>query len=452
MKHRILVVEDEEKLRRVVELQLQSSGYDVDQTGSAEEALRLADRADLILTDLRLPGMDGLELLSVLRRQDSRIPVVVMTAFGTVESAVQAMKAGAIDFLMKPFSLDHLVAVVEKALEFSALRDENRELREELGRRYSFENIVGHSAAMQEIFATIMRVAPTRATVLLAGESGVGKDLIARAIHHHSPRRDRPFVKINCTALPENLMESELFGFEKGAFTGAVAAKPGKFEQGDTGTVFLDEIGDVPGSIQVKLLRVLQEREFERLGSNKVRRIDVRIVAATNRDLRAALEDGTFREDLYYRLNVVPISIPPLRERKEDIPFLAGHFVEKLSRNTGVEVGAISEAAIRKLMEYHWPGNVRELENVIERSLVLSTSPRLEADDIKLDTGRAGREPLAETFLPDGVTLDEHEQSIIREALRRADGNKSQAARLLGLTRNALRYRLSQMGMEDRGT
>ena len=452
MKHRILVVEDEEKLRRVVELQLQSSGYEVDQTGSAEEALKLADRADLILTDLRLPGMDGLELLSVLRRQDSRIPVVVMTAFGTVESAVEAMKAGAIDFLMKPFSLDHLVAVVEKALEFSALRDENRELREELGRRYSFENIVGHSAAMQEIFATIMRVAPTRATVVLAGESGVGKDLIARAIHHHSPRRDRPFVKINCTALPENLMESELFGFEKGAFTGAVSAKPGKFEQGDTGTVFLDEIGDVPGSIQVKLLRVLQEREFERLGSNKIRHIDVRILAATNRDLRAALEDGTFREDLYYRLNVVPISIPPLRERKEDIPFLAGHFVEKLSRDAGAGTGAISEAAIRKLMEYHWPGNVRELENVIERSLVLSSSRRLEADDIKLDTGRASREPFAESFLPDGLTLDEHEQAIIREALRRADGNKSQAARLLGLTRNALRYRLSQMGMEDKGT
>jgi DNA-binding NtrC family response regulator len=451
MKCRILVVEDEDKLRRVIGLHLASSGYEVDQAGSAEEALRLADRADLVLTDLRLPGMDGLELLAVLRRQDSRVPVVVMTAFGTVEKAVEAMKAGAVDFLMKPFSLDHLMAVVAKALEFRALRDENLQLREELGRRYAFDNIVGRSPAMQEIFATIMRVAPTRATVLLAGESGVGKDLIARAIHFHSPRRDRPFVKINCTAIPENLMESELFGFEKGAFTGAVASKPGKFELADTGTAFLDEIGDVPGAIQVKLLRVLQEREFERLGSNKTRHIDVRILAATNRDLRAALEEGTFREDLYYRLNVVPINIPPLRERREDIPFLAEHFVRKLSREVGAKAESISEGAIQKLMEYSWPGNVRELENVIERSLVLSTGSRLEAADIKLDVHPRAASAAAGNFLPEGMTLDEYEQSIIREALRRANGNKSQAARLLGLTRNALRYRLSQMGMEDKG-
>lgn len=450
MKSRILVVEDEEKLRRVIDLHLASCGYEVDKAGSAEEAMRLADRADLILTDLRLPGMDGIELLSVVQRQDSRTPVVVMTAFGSVEKAVEAMKAGAVDFLMKPFSLDHLVTVIAKALEVRALRDENRLLREELGRRYTFDNVVGRGAAMQEIFATVMRVAPTRATVLLAGESGVGKDLVARAIHFHSPRRDRPFIKINCTAIPENLMESELFGFERGAFTGAVAAKPGKFEQADGGTAFLDEIGDVPGSIQVKLLRVLQERELERLGSNKTRQIDVRILAATNRDLRAALEDGTFREDLYYRLNVVPINIPPLRERKEDIAFLAEHFVQKLSKETGATASSISEAAIRKLTEYHWPGNVRELENVIERSLVLSAGSRLETSDIKLDAGpRSGA--AATTFLPEGMTLDEHEQTIIREALRRAEGNKSQAARLLGLTRNALRYRLSQMGMEDKG-
>jgi DNA-binding NtrC family response regulator len=450
MKSRILVVEDEEKLRRVIELHLAACGYEVEKAGTAEEALRLADRADLILTDLRLPGMDGIELLSILQRQDSRIPTVVMTAFGSVEKAVEAMKAGAVDFLMKPFSLDHLEAVLAKALEFRALRDENRQLREELGRRYSFENIVGRSPAMQEIFATLMRVAPTRATVLLAGESGVGKDLIARAIHHHSPRRDRPFVKINCTAIPENLMESELFGFEKGAFTGAVVAKPGKFEQADTGTALLDEIGDVPGGIQVKLLRVLQEREFERLGSNKTRHIDVRILAATNRDLRAALEEGTFREDLYYRLNVVPINIPPLRERKEDIPFLAEHFVRKVSREVGAKADSISEAAVHRLSEYRWPGNIRELENVIERSLVLSTGSRLEASDIKLDAIARSANSVP-TFLPDGMTLDEHEQAIIREALRRADGNKSQAARLLGLTRNALRYRLSQMGMEDKG-
>jgi DNA-binding NtrC family response regulator len=305
---------------------------------------------------------------------------------------------------------------------------------------------------MQEIFAVITRVAPTRATVLLAGESGVGKDLIARAIHYHSPRRDRPFVKINCTAIPENLMESELFGYEKGAFTGANTSKPGKFEQADTGTVFLDEIGDVPPAIQVKLLRILQEREFERLGSNKTLRADLRVVAATNVDLRAALEQGTFREDLYYRLNVVPINIPPLRARKEDIPFLALHFVAKLSADLDSKANSISDAAIERLMQYDWPGNVRQLENVIERSLVLSSSRTLTPEDIRLDDNTRTRNSTAapsDHFLPDGMSLDAYEQSIIREALRRASGNKSQAARLLGLTRNALRYRLSQMGMDS---
>ena len=448
MKKRILVVEDEEKLRRVIELQLASSGYEVDKAGTAEQGLALADRADLVLTDLKLPGMDGLELLAALRRQNMLTPVIVMTAYGTVETAVEAMKAGALDFLMKPFSLDHLTAVVQKALEVRALRDENRELREELGRRYEFDNIVGRSGPMQEIFATVARVAPTRATVLLAGESGVGKDLIARAIHFHSPRRDRPLVKINCTAIPENLMESELFGYEKGAFTGAVGSKPGKFEQADTGTVFLDEIGDVPAATQVKLLRVLQEREFERLGSNVTRHIDVRVVAATNQDLRAALEQGTFREDLYYRLNVVPIDIPPLRERREDIPFLAEHFVRKLAADSGSRVERITDAAIARLLSYHWPGNVRELENVIERSLVMCAGTVLDADDIRLDFAPRPRNHNSAPFLPDGMSLDQYEQEIIREALRRADGNKSQAARLLGLTRNALRYRLAQMGIE----
>jgi DNA-binding NtrC family response regulator len=450
MKRRILVVEDEEKLRRVIELQLASAGFDVEKAGTAEEALKIADRADLVLTDLRLPRMTGLELLAAIRRQNSQTPVVVMTAFGTIETAVEAMKAGATDFLLKPFSLEHLMTVVEKALEVRALRDENVKLREELGRRYAFDNIVGRSTGMQDIFATVMRVAPTRATVLLAGESGVGKDMIARAIHFHSPRRERPLVKINCTALPENLMESELFGFEKGAFTGALNTKPGKFEQADTGTVFLDEIGDVPASVQVKLLRVLQEREFERLGSNVTRHIDVRVIAATNQDLRAALEQGTFREDLYYRLNVVPINIPPLRERKEDIPFLAQHFVEKLAPETGDRVRSLTDGAIAKLMEYHWPGNVRELENVIERSLVMCSGSSLDAADIKLEMAPRSRAPSErDHFLPEGQTLDQYEQELIREALRRADGNKSQAARLLGLTRNALRYRLTQMGLES---
>jgi len=449
MKKRILVVEDEEKLRRVLELQLSSAGFDVDKAAKAEEALKVVDRADVVLTDLRLPGMSGLELLAAIRRQNSVVPVIMMTAYGSIETAVESMKAGATDFLLKPFSLDHLMTVVNKALEMRALRDENRQLREALGHRYEFDNIIGRSEPMQEIFATIERVAPTRATVLLAGESGVGKDLIARAIHYHSPRRDRPLVKINCTAIPENLMESELFGYEKGAFTGAQTSKPGKFEAADTGTVFLDEIGDVPAPVQVKLLRILQEREFERLGSNVTRHIDVRVIAATNQDLRAALEQGTFREDLYYRLNVVPLNIPPLRERKQDIPFLAEHFLQKLALDTGSKVEGITDAAMAKLVAYHWPGNVRELENVIERSLVMCAGTTLDAADIKLEAAPAPRAHSPDAhILPAGLTLDQYEQEILREALRRADGNKSQAARLLGLTRNALRYRLSQMGME----
>jgi DNA-binding NtrC family response regulator len=441
----VLVIEDEEKARRVVSLHLSSTGYQVTGAGTAEEGLKHAAEADLVLTDLKLPGMDGLAFLEKLRAQNMHTPVIVMSAFGTVEIAVEAMKKGAVDFLPKPFSLDHLSVVVEKALEVRKLRDENRELREALGQRYQFENIIGRSAAMQDIFSTIVRVAGTRATVLLCGESGVGKDMIARAIHQHSPRKDRPFVKINCTAIPENLMESELFGYEKGAFTGANISKPGKFEAADTGTVFLDEIGDVPAVIQVKLLRVLQEREFERLGSNKTMHTDVRVVAATNVDLRAALEQGTFREDLYYRLNVVPLNIPPLRERKEDIPYLVEHFARKFN-------GQVSEGAMERLAAYHWPGNVRELENVVERSILLASGPRVEADDVRIDTGQRSRAAATaasgDHFLPEGLTLDEYEQSIIKEALKRADGNKSHAARLLGLTRNALRYRLAQMGIE----
>ena len=448
MKKRILIVEDEDKLRRILELQLTGAGFDVEKAASAEEALGLIDRSDLIITDFKLPNMTGLEMLRLIRRQDSNIPVIVMTAFGTVENAVEAMKAGAADFLLKPFSLDHLTTIVNKALEVRHLRDENRQLKEELGRRYQWDNIIGRSRQMQEVFATIMRVGPSRATVLLAGESGTGKDLIARAIHFHSPRKDRPFVKINCTALPENLMESELFGYEKGAFTGANVSRPGKFEQANTGTVMLDEIGDVPASIQVKLLRVLQEREFERLGSNKTTHIDVRVIAATNRDLRAALEDGTFREDLYYRLNVVPLEIPPLRERTDDIPYLAHHFVEKLSGETGGRVTSITEAAIGKLMQYTWPGNVRELENVIERSMVMTMGEKLDAADIRLDMNLRHRQQ-GELALPEGMSLDQYEQELIRNALKKSDGNKSSAARLLGLTRNALRYRLTQMGIES---
>jgi DNA-binding NtrC family response regulator len=449
VKQKILIVEDEDKLRRVVQLQLTSAGFDVEQARTAEEALPLLDRADLVLTDLRLPGMSGLEMLSLIQRQNGHAPVIMMTAHGSIETAVEAMKAGAVDFLLKPFSLDHLMTVVNKALEVRGLRDENRKLKEELGRRYEFDNIIGRSPQMQEIFAAVLRVAPTRATVLLTGESGVGKDLIARAIHFHSPRTDRPLVKINCSAIPENLMESELFGYEKGAFTGANISKPGKFEQADTGTVFLDEIGDVPQPVQVKLLRVLQEREFERLGSNKTQRVDIRMIAATNQDLRAALEQGTFREDLYYRLNVVAMEIPPLRARKVDIPYLANHFIHKLAPDSGSSVESITPAAMDMLLDHSWPGNVRELENVIERSLVMATGKQLDAKDIKLDLPRHRPVVSGELALPEGMSLEQYEQELIRQALKKADGNKSRAARLLGLTRNALRYRLTQMGLES---
>jgi DNA-binding NtrC family response regulator len=449
MSKTILVIEDEEKLRRVIELQLLGVGYQVLKAATAEEGLQLAGDASLILTDYLLPGMNGIEFIKKLRSEDTYTPVVVMTAVGTVENAVEAMKAGANDFLPKPFSFDHLQTVVAKAMEVRALRDENRQLKEALGHKYEVGNLIGRSSQMQEIFATVLRVAPTRATVLLCGESGVGKDMIARAIHQNSPRRDKPFVKINCTAIPENLMESELFGYEKGAFTGANISKPGKFEQADTGTVFLDEIGDVPASVQVKLLRILQEREFERLGSNKTRQIDVRVVAATNVDLRAALEEGTFREDLYYRLNVMPIDVPPLRDRKADIPHLAEHFVRKLSKEMGSPAESIAPDAMEKLLAHNWPGNVRELQNAVERSLVLCMTPQIHASDIRLDTASGHRKAAAmDTFLPEGVSLEEHEQALIREALKRANGNKSHAARLLGLTRNALRYRLDQMKIE----
>jgi len=456
---RILVVDDESKMLRVLELQLQTAGFAMTKAESAEIGLKLLENSEadgepfaLVLTDLRLPGMDGLEFLKKVRSRDAPPPVIVMTAFGTVETAVEAMKLGASDYLLKPFSLEDMMITIEKVLELHALRRENRELKSELTRRYEFGAIIGRSEKMAEIFETAERVAATRATVLLGGESGVGKGMLARAIHLSSPRKDAPFVKITCSAIPENLMESELFGYEKGAFTGAIRSHAGKFEQADGGTVFLDEIGDVPPPVQVKLLRVLQEREFERLGGDKTIQVDVRIIAATNQDLLAALEQGAFREDLYYRLNVVPVNLPPLRERREDIPALVQHFLERFAADTGDRVRGISPEALDKLRAYHWPGNVRELENIIQRSMVLAQGEIIEADDIQLDkVGRPASSNGDAAFLPEGMTLDEYEQEIIREAMRRADNNKSQAARLLGLTRNALRYRLSQMGMDEGG-
>jgi DNA-binding NtrC family response regulator len=450
----ILIVEDEAKMRRLLELNLGEDGFSTLSAGDAESGLKLLreNPVDLVLTDLKLPGMNGLEFLHKVKSHNAALPVVVMTAFGSVETAVEAMKAGASDYVLKPFSLAEMRMVIHKELDVHKLREENRSLREALGRRYELANVAARSAKMQEVLATVDRVAPTNATVLLGGESGVGKDLIARAIHEKSRRARGPFVKINSTAIPENLLESELFGYERGAFTGAVASKLGKFELADKGTLFLDEIGDVPPATQVKLLRVLQEREFERLGGTKTIKVDVRLIAATNRDLREALEQGTFREDLYYRLNVVPIDIAPLRERREDIPELVNLFIARFCGDSGKPVEGITPEAMQILKNYHWPGNVRELQNIIERACALAKGTVLAVGDIHLDLRPAKTGNGAATgFLPDGMTLEQWEDEMIQEALRRANGNKSQAARLLGLSRNALRYRLSKIGIADEG-
>jgi two-component system, NtrC family, response regulator AtoC len=448
----ILIVEDEPKMLRLLDLNLKEEGYATHTASDAEAGLNVLrqEKVDLVLTDLKLPGMNGLEFLQAVKRANATIPVILITAYGSVETAVEAMKAGASDYVLKPFSLEEIKLLVTRELDVRSLREENRTLREALGRRYEFKNIIARSAAMQEVLAKVEQVAPTNSTVLLGGESGVGKDLIARAIHQHSRRAAGPFIKINCTAIPENLLESELFGYEKGAFTGAVTAKPGKFELADKGSIFLDEIGDVPGTIQVKLLRVLQEREFERLGGTKTLKVDVRVVAATNQDLRAALEQGTFREDLYYRLNVVPISIPPLREHREDIPYLADFFLERFARDSGKPLNGITPAAMKLLADFHWPGNVRELENIIERAVVMAAGGKIEVGDIQLDIAPPKSTAQgAAAFLPEGKTLESFEDDLIREALRRAGGNKSQAARFLGLSRNALRYRLAKIGVPD---
>src|SRR5579864_5956669 len=402
----ILIVEDEAKMRRLLELNLGDDGFTTFSAEDAETGLKLLreNPIDLVLTDLKLPGMDCLEFLQAIKHQNASLPVVVMTAFGSVETAVEAMKAGASDYVLKPFSLTEMRMVVRKELDVRSLREENRSLREALGKRYAHPNVVARSPKMQEVLSTVERVAPTNSTVLLGGESGVGKDLIARAIHEKSRRASGPFLKINSTAIPENLLESELFGYEKGAFTGANASKPGKFELADKGTLFLDEIGDVPPVTQVKLLRVLQEREFERLGGTKTVKVDVRLVAATNRDLREALEQGTFREDLYYRLNVVPIDIPPLREHKEDIPDLVNLFIKRFTGESGKPVEGIRPAAVSLLMEYHWPGNVRQLENSVERAVALSSGRMIDVADIHLDTthGKSGAASpgAADQFLP----------------------------------------------------
>lgn len=455
MSQRILIVEDEDKLRRVLSLHLQGEGYEVDEARTAEEAMPLADRAALVLTDLRLPTLDGLTLMERLRLTTPATPVVVMTAYGSVEVAVEAMKRGAADFLPKPFSLDHLMTVVRKVMEVKTLREENVRLKEELGHRYAFDNIIGRGARMREILGSVERVAPTRTTVLLCGESGVGKDLIARAIHFHSPRARHPFVKINCTAIPENLMESELFGYEKGAFTGAAQAKPGKFEQADTGTVFLDEIGDVPPSIQVKLLRVLEERRVLPVGAVTPVAIDVRFVFATNRDLEAEVARGAFRSDLFYRINGIAVTIPPLRERPSEIEELARKFAADGAARDEVAVPEFSPQAIAALKTWPWPGNIRELKNAVDRALLMAPDGTITPAALGLEPASSPGRPAVgrpEAAPSEGAPnlkskRAEAEKKAVLEALELTEGNRTRAARVLGISRRTLVSRLQEYGI-----
>jgi two-component system response regulator HydG len=447
----VLVVDDDRANLESVARIYQKEGVATLTAASGQEALELVRRPEVavLVTDLMMPGMDGQELLRATRALRPDVEVVLMTAYGTVETAVAAMKDGAYDFITKPLKRHALVKAVQKALERRALVAENQDLKARLADLGApgGRTMVGQAPAFRAFMDTIRQAAPSSATVLLVGQSGTGKELAARAIHELSPRAKGPFVAVNCAALPETILEAELFGYERGAFTGAVHRHDGRFVQADKGTLFLDEIGEIPTHIQVKLLRVLQEGEVERLGG-RTQKVDLRLVAATNQDLRTAVKEGRFREDLYYRLNVIALKLPPLRERRDDVPLLAEHFLRLYGARNGRQFVGFTRAGLDALVRYEWPGNVRELENAIERSIVLCSGDVLRADDIKLDTNRT-RPVQSANFLPDGMNLDQYEQSIIREALRRANGNKSQAARLLGITRNALRYRLTQMGIED---
>ncbi|MBI2193740.1 MAG: sigma-54-dependent Fis family transcriptional regulator [Planctomycetes bacterium] len=442
---RILVVDDEKNARQGLEEILSEDGYEVATAIDGHRAIEQAREIcpDLVLTDLKMPGMDGLELLSRIKGIDQDLPVIMITAFGTVKTAVQALKQGAEDYLTKPVDVEELEIIVKKAIERSQLLSEARALRERLREKYRFENVVGASPQMQEILQTVEQVAPSSATVLVLGETGTGKELIAEAIHQHSTRASGPFVKLNCTTLSENLLESELFGHEKGSFTGASNRRIGKFEVASGGTLFLDEIGDISPSTQVKLLRFLQEQKFERVGGNEVIEVDVRLVAATNRDLEKAIAEGKFRQDLFYRLNVISVRLPPLRERVSDIPLLVHHFMQKYSEKNRKKVLGIEPEAMQLLASYGWPGNIRELENVIERAVVLcqgeTVGPR------HLPTMFSKIESPAELgpLIP-GSNMREIERYAIQKTLEHTGGNRTQAARILGISVRKLQYKLKE--------
>jgi len=453
-KYRVLIVDDEESMRDFLSIMLHREGYQVDTAvDGAQAVVHLRDHSyDLVISDIKMPRMTGLELLSHIKDRTPETVVLMVTAFSSTDEAVEAMKQGAYDYITKPFKNEEIRLIVKNALERRDLRRENLALKEALGQRFSFDGLIGKSKSMQDVFNMIRKVASSPVKILVTGESGTGKELVARAIHYNSDRRDGPFVPINCGAIPENLLESELFGHEKGSFTGAIRQKPGLFETAAGGTIFLDEIGELPAMMQVKLLRVLQENEFRRVGGTKDIKTDVRVLAATNRHLEEAVAAGSFREDLYYRFNVIRIDLPPLRQRREDIPVMVDFFWERFTGQKGVKV---AEDAMRRLIDYSWPGNVRELENVIERATVLGHDNEITLDCLppNLVTGMSGSvTPL--TDIPEtGMDLDaylgEIEKEILIKALARTDGVRKSAAGLLGITFRSIRYRLAKYDLGD---
>ncbi|MGC8908428.1 MAG: sigma-54-dependent transcriptional regulator [Desulfomonilaceae bacterium] len=458
MAERLLVVDDEPSMREFLEIMLSQEGYDVASAASGEEAIDLFKSAEpaLVLTDVKMPGMSGLDLIKRIRRLNSTVPVIVITAFASAEDALRAVREGAYDYISKPFQLDDLRIVIRNALEVYRLRKENLELRQSVRDRFRLGEIIGKSQQMQDIFNLISKIGPSNAGVLITGESGTGKELVAKAIHAHSPRADKPFITVNCAAIPENLLESELFGHVKGSFTGAISGKAGLVEMAHTGTLFLDEIGEVPLSLQAKLLRFLQEKEFRRVGDTDVKKVDVRIIAATNKNLEEEVQKGSFREDLYYRLNVIRINLPPLRERSEDIPLLAEYFLKKFCAAQDKKIKKVSSLALRVLCNYHYPGNIRELENIIERCVTLEESDQLTAENIprKLFERESAAAGFSEPELgPEGINLEEtlesFERRLITRALEIAGNSRTKAAALLGISLRSLRYRLMKLGLES---
>jgi len=451
----VLIVDDDSSVRRVLQMQLSEAGYNVQPATSGTEALRilLESTPKLVITDLRMPDVDGIQLLRRIADEEIQTTVIVVTAFGSIETAVQAMRLGAYDYIMKPIDYEALLLAVHRAMERQSLLDEVRNLRSALDRRYGFENIIGHSKSLLSVLEMAARVAQHDSTVLISGETGTGKELLARAIHSNSRRRSQPFVTINCGAIPKDLIEAELFGFSKGAFTGAHAGKPGKIEMADGGTLFLDEIGELPLESQVKLLRLLQQGEIERVGTTSPKVINVRTIAATNRNLSAMVEDGAFREDLFYRLAVVPLHLPPLRERKADIPELAEHLFHKAKERHGMLGLRVKPSIISRFSAHRWPGNIREMENVIERMLVLSNGEEVVDSDLPDELrGSAAPNP-ALSFLVDipeeGISLEAVERELLLRALEKAGGNQTRAAHYLDISRRTFIYRMEKHGLRQ---